>query len=125
MIDRYAFEPMKSLWRDKKKYDSWLKVELAVCEVRKELGLLDRETYDQIKKKASFSVKRINEIEKITRHDVLAFTTNVGENLGEYSRYFHQGMTSSDILDTSLSLILQEASLIIIKDIKELMRILK
>ncbi|MFA7202091.1 MAG: adenylosuccinate lyase [Candidatus Caldatribacteriota bacterium] len=125
MIDRYAFEPMKSLWCDKKKYDSWLKVELAVCEVRKELGLLDRETYDQIKKKASFSVKRINEIEKITRHDVLAFTTNVGENLGEYSRYFHQGMTSSDILDTSLSLILQEASLIIIKDIKELMRILK
>ncbi|MDD3641083.1 MAG: adenylosuccinate lyase [Atribacterota bacterium] len=125
MIDRYAFEPMKSLWCDKKKYDSWLKVELAVCEVRKELGLLDRETYDLIKKKASFSVKRINEIEKITRHDVLAFTTNVGENLGEYSRYFHQGMTSSDILDTSLSLILQEASLIIIKDIKELMRILK
>ncbi|MDD4765615.1 MAG: adenylosuccinate lyase, partial [Atribacterota bacterium] len=90
-----------------------------------ELGLLDRETYDLIKKKASSSVKRINEIEKITRHDVLAFTTNVGENLGEYSRYFHQGMTSSDILDTSLSLILQEASLIIIKDIKELMRILK
>ena len=125
MIDRYVFEPMKSLWCDKKKYDSWLKVELAVCEVRKELGLLDRETYDLIKKKASFSVKRINEIEKITRHDVLAFTTNVGENLGEYSRYFHQGMTSSDILDTSLSLILQEASLIIIKDIKELMRILK
>ncbi|MDD4765527.1 MAG: lyase family protein, partial [Atribacterota bacterium] len=112
MIDRYAFEPMKSLWCDKKKYDSWLKVELAVCEVRKELGLLDRETYDLIKKKASFSVKRINEIEKITRHDVLAFTTNVGENLREYSRYFHQGMTSSDILDTSLSLILQEASLI-------------
>jgi len=116
---------MKSVWSERKKYDSWLEVELAVCEARKDLGLLDIETYNTIKKKAKYSFYRINEIEKITRHDVLAFTTSVGENLGEYSRYFHQGLTSSDILDTSLSIILKEASRIIIEDINRVIEKIK
>jgi len=116
---------MKSVWSERKKYDSWLEVELAVCEARKDLGLLDIETYNTIKKKAKYSFYRINEIEKITRHDVLAFTTSVGENLGEYSRYFHQGLTSSDILDTSLSIILKEASKIIIEDINRVIEKIK
>ncbi len=125
MIERYSLEPMRSIWGEKKKYDSWLRVELAVCEARKELGFLDREIYDLIKEKASYSLSRINELEKITRHDVLAFTTNIGENLGEYSRYFHQGLTSSDILDTSLGILLKEASGIIIQDIHEMTHNLK
>ncbi len=125
LIERYTLEPMKSIWGEKCKYDSWLKVELAVCEARKELGLLDQDIFELIKEKANYSIDRINEIEKETRHDVLAFTTNVGENLGEYSRYFHQGLTSSDILDTSLSITLKEASFLIIKDIQEVSEKLK
>ncbi len=127
LIERYSLNPMKSLWNDKEKYDSWLKVELAVCEARKELGIIDNSTFKIIKEKSKYSIKRINEIEKITRHDVLAFTTSVGENLGDYSRYFHQGLTSSDILDTALSLVLKKVSnclvndmILIISDLKKL-----
>jgi len=125
LIERYALEPMKSIWEEEAKYSSWLKVEMAVCDARKELGLLDREIFELIKKNAKYSTERINEIEKITRHDVLAFTTNVGEYLGEYSRYFHQGLTSSDILDTSLSISLKKASGILYNDILELLEKLK
>ncbi len=112
---------MKSLWEDNQKYDYWLKVELAVCESRKELGILDEETFKIIKKKSTYSINRINELEMVMKHDVLAFVSNVGENLGEYSRYFHQGLTSSDILDTSLALTLKKSSNIIIKDIIEVL----
>ncbi|MBP8717624.1 MAG: adenylosuccinate lyase [Candidatus Atribacteria bacterium] len=125
MIDRYSLEPMKSLWEENQKYDSWLKVELAVCEARKELGILEEDTFNIIKKKSTYSIDRINELEKVMKHDVLAFVSNVGENLGEYSRYFHQGLTSSDILDTSLALILKKSSSIIIKDINEVINILR
>jgi adenylosuccinate lyase len=116
---------MKSLWEENHKYDSWLKVELAVCEARKELGILDEETFKIIKKKSTYSIDRINELEMVMKHDVLAFVSNVGENLGEYSRYFHQGLTSSDILDTSLALILKKSSDIIIKDIIEVLNKLR
>ncbi len=108
---------MRSLWEDKNKYDTWLKVELAVCEAKKELGVIDEETFHLIKKRAIYSIDRINELERLLKHDILSFTTSVGENLGEYSRYFHQGLTSSDILDTSLGIILKQASQIIITDI--------
>jgi len=125
LIKRYSLEPMKSIWKDKEKYASWLKVELAVCEVRKELGFLDQDIFELIKERANYSIDRINDIEKVTRHDVLAFTSSVGENLGEFSRYFHQGLTSSDILDTSLGILLKEASRLIIKDIQEVIEKLK
>jgi adenylosuccinate lyase len=120
LIERYALEPMNSIWQNKEKYNTWLKVEIAVCEAREELGLLEKEDLDYIKKNAKYSIDRINEIENITRHDVLAFTTNVGEYLGEYSRYFHQGLTSSDILDTSLSILLKMASKIISSDLEKI-----
>lgn len=119
MIERYSLEPMNSIWQEKEKYDTWLKVEIAVCEARHKLGLLEKKDLDFIKKNAKYSINRINEIEKITRHDVLAFTTNIGENLGDYSRYFHQGLTSSDVLDTALGLLLKNASKIIYSDIKK------
>lgn len=125
MIERYVLEPMKLIWEEESKYKKWLKVEIAVCEARKELGILDKEIFEIINKRAKFSKDRIYEIEKITRHDVLAFTTNVGEYLGGYSRYFHQGLTSSDILDTSLSIALNEASKILIKDLENIIIKLK
>ena len=101
MIDRYALLAMKNIWEEKNKYKTWLKIELLVCEALFELGKIDQEAIENIKKNARYSLARIQEIEKITQHDVLAFTTAVGENLGKYSGYFHQGLTSSDILDTS------------------------
>ncbi len=125
MIDRYSLPAMKSIWQEENKYKNWLKIELLVCEALFELGKIDRKAIENIRKKARYSVDRIQEIEKVTRHDILAFTTAVGENLGEYSRYFHQGLTSSDVLDTSLALRLKQSAEIIIEDIEKLMRALK
>jgi len=125
LIKRYSMEPMRSLWDEKNKYDIWLKVELSVCEARKVLGLLDDNTFSLIRKRAIYSIDRINELEKLLKHDVLSFTTSVGENLGEYSRYFHQGLTSSDILDTSLGIFLKNSSNILIKDIIQIIDKLK
>ena len=125
MIDRYSLPAMKSIWEEENKYKIWLKVELLVCEALFESGKIDKEAIENIRKKARYSIDRIQEIEKITRHDVLAFTTAVGENLREYSRYFHQGLTSSDVLDTSLALRLKQSAEIIIEDIENLMRAFK
>ncbi|MCK4308962.1 MAG: adenylosuccinate lyase [Candidatus Atribacteria bacterium] len=125
MIDRYSLPAMKSIWEEENKYKIWLKVELLVCEALFESGKIDKEAIENIRKKARYSIDRIQEIEKITRHDVLAFTTAVGENLEEYSRYFHQGLTSSDVLDTSLALRLKQSAEIIIEDIKNLITALK
>jgi len=125
MIDRYSLPIMKNIWEEENKYKTWLKIELLVCEALFELGKIDQEAIENIRKKARYSIDRIQEIEKVTRHDVLAFTTAVGENLREYSRYFHQGLTSSDVLDTSLALVLKQSAEIIVEDIKNLIEILK
>ena len=125
MIDRYSFPAMKNIWEEENKYKIWLKVELLACEALFELGKIDQEVIENIRKNARYSIDRIQEIEKVTRHDVLAFTTAVGENLGEYSRYFHQGLTSSDVLDTSLALMLKQSAEIIIKDIDNVLKTLK
>ena len=125
MIDRYSLSPMKNIWDEENKYKIWLKIELLVCEALFELGKIDQGAIENIRKNARYSVERIQEIERVTRHDVLAFTTAVGENLGEYSRYFHQGLTSSDILDTSLALRLKQSAEIIIRDIESLLKVLK
>ena len=125
MIDRYSLPVMKNIWEEKNKYKTWLKIELLVCEALFESGEIDKDVIENIRKNARYSLKRIQEIEKITQHDVLAFTTAVGENLGENSRYFHQGLTSSDILDTSLALMLKQSAKIIIKDIENLVKVLK
>jgi len=125
MIDRYSLPTMKNIWEEKNKYKIWLKVELFACEALFELGKIDQDAIENIRKNARYSIDRIREIEKVTRHDVLAFTTAVGENLGKYSRYFHQGLTSSDILDTSLALMLKQSAEIIIVDIDNLINALK
>lgn len=125
MIDRYALPAMKNIWQEENKYKIWLELELLACEALFQLKKINKDAIENIKKNARYSVARIQEIEKITQHDVLAFTTAVGENLGKYSRYFHQGLTSSDILDTSLALELKQSAEIIIEDIEKLIRVLK
>lgn len=125
MIDRYALPAMKNIWQEENKYKIWLELELLACEALFQLKKINKDAIENIKKNARYSLARIQEIEKITQHDVLAFTTAVGENLGKYSRYFHQGLTSSDILDTSLALELKQSAEIIIEDIERLIRVLK
>ncbi len=109
MIDRYARPEMKEIWTDDGRYARWLEVELAVCEVQAERGLIPRDALDTIRAKAAVDPVRIAEIEAKVRHDVIAFLTNVAENVGPASRFVHYGMTSSDVLDTALALQIRDA----------------
>ena len=94
MIERYSLKEMKEIWELESKFNFYLQVELAVCEAYNEIGKISDEDLDTIKKRASFSVERIDEMEKEVGHDVIAFLTNVNENVGEASRFIHMGMTS-------------------------------
>lgn len=125
MIDRYSLEKMKSIWSEENKFRKWLEVELAACEAWKTLGKIPDTAFKKIKKDAKFSVKRISEIEKTVDHDVIAFLTNVAEHVGPDSRFIHMGMTSSDVVDTSLSLLMRESAQLIIADIKDCIRALR
>src|SRR5437667_11527140 len=108
MIDRYTLPEMGALWSEETKFQKWLEVEIAVCEVHAEMGTIPREALEQIKTRAKFSVARINEIEKTTDHDVIAFTTNLAESIGDAARFVHYGLTSSDVVDTANALLLRE-----------------
>jgi len=125
MIARYTRPEMGNIWSDENRYRTWLKVELAACEAQEKLGRIPANVVDDIKSKVNFSVERISEIEAEVKHDVIAFLTNVAEYVGPNARYIHLGMTSSDLLDTSLALLVKEASAIIEKDIINLLEILK
>lgn len=124
MIDRYTLPEMRRIWSDQFKYETWLKVEILATEARVNMGQVPPEDLAVIRKKAAFSVDRINEIENTTHHDVIAFLTNVNENIGAESRHLHFGMTSSDVLDTALSYQIKEASHIIHKKVDELIEVL-
>lgn len=119
MIPRYTEKEMGAIWTDEKKYATWLKVEILACEAMNKQGLVPDADLQRIKKRAKFDVGRIDEIESEVKHDVIAFLTNVAEYVGPSSRYIHRGLTSSDILDTSLSVLMVEAIDILIKDVKE------
>ena len=125
MIERYNTPEMKKVWSDQNKYKTWLKVEIAVSEVLCEMDLVPKKSLEIIKKKADFSIDRILEIEKETRHDVIAFLTNLAENIGPDSRFIHMGMTSSDLLDTSLALLCQDSAKIIRKKIVDFHKVLR
>ena len=125
MIARYTRPEMGKIWTVENKYTKWLEVELGVCEAWSEIGEIPKEAVRRLKKKARFDVDRIDEIEKTVKHDVIAFLTSVAESAGQDSRFIHKGLTSSDIVDTALSLLLKEASDLIITDIKEMMAVLK
>lgn len=109
MIERYTLPEMKRIWSEENKYQKWLDVEIYACEAMAELGKIPKEAVEAIKQKADFSVERILEIEKVVRHDVIAFTTCVAEYVGEESKYIHMGLTSSDVVDTALSVRMKEA----------------
>ena len=125
MIDRYSREEMKKIWELDSKFKYYLDVELAVCKAYNQVGQIPDSALLDIIEKASFSVGRIEEIEREVHHDVIAFLTNVNENVGENSRYIHMGMTSSDVIDTALALQMQDAGKIILKDLDILLETLK
>ncbi len=116
---------MGALWEPENRYKKWLDVEIAACEAWAELGEIPKDALAIIKEKAAFDTARIDEIEKTIKHDVIAFLTSVAEFIGPESRFVHKGLTSSDIVDTALSLLMREAADIIIGDIKELMEVVK
>lgn len=125
MIDRYAREEMKKIWDMNSKFQYYLDVEIAVAQAYAELGKFPQKDIDELKKKAKFDLKRIDEIEAEVRHDVIAFLTCVNESLGELAKYMHVGMTSSDVIDTAFALQIQDSGKIIIKDLDETIQALK
>ncbi|MDZ7263725.1 MAG: adenylosuccinate lyase [candidate division KSB1 bacterium] len=120
MIERYSRPRMAAIWTDENKFQKWLEVEICVCEVQAELGLIPTAAVEQIRTRAQFNKQRILDIEREVKHDVIAFLTNVGENVGDAARYIHLGMTSSDLLDTAMALLLREAGEIILEDMAQL-----
>src|SRR5437016_2486724 len=125
MINRYTLPEMGALWSEATKFQKWLDVEIAVCEVHAEMGVIPREALEEIKTKAKFSVERINEIEKTTDHDVIAFTTNLAESIGDAARFVHYGLTSSDVVDTANALLLRDACDLLLEKIDALLPVLK
>src|SRR4029453_9643914 len=116
---------MGNIWEDQNKYQRWLDVELAATEVLAAEGIVPKEAAAEIKSKAAFSVDRINAIEAEVKHDLIAFTSSVAEYVGPASRYFHFGLTSSDVLDTAMALQVAEASAIILEGLLRLVEVLK
>src|SRR5438874_10894654 len=125
MIERYTLPDMGALWSEETKFQKWLDVEIAVCEVHAEMGTIPRQALQQIKTRAKFSVDRIHEIEKTTDHDVIAFTTNLPESICDATRFDHYGLSSSDVVDTANALLLRDACDILLKKIDVLLPVLK
>ena len=125
MVERYARKEMSEKWSLQAKYDAWLKVELAAVKAWNKLGLISDCDKDKILQNASFKIERIDEIEKTTKHDVIAFLTSVSESLGQESRFVHYGMTSSDCIDTAVSLQIKESMELIIEDVQNLKAAIK
>ncbi|MBC7930740.1 MAG: adenylosuccinate lyase [Rubrivivax sp.] len=125
MISRYTLPEMGALWSEQNKFQKWLDVEVAVCEVHAEMGTIPSEAVGEIKERAAFSVERIREIERTTDHDVIAFTTALAESIGESSRFVHYGLTSSDVVDTANALLLRDACDLLLQKMDALADVLK
>src|SRR5829696_7911469 len=125
MIERYTLPEMGALWSEQNKFQKWLDVEVAVCEVHAEMGTIPREAVEEIKARASFTVERIREIERTTDHDVIAFTTALAEQIGEASRFVHYGLTSSDVVDTANALLLRDSCDLLLTKADALLEVLK
>ncbi len=110
MIERYTLPEMGKVWDESNRFQCMLDVEIFACEAMVDLGLIPKAAYIQIKEKAAFDIRRIKEIEEVTKHDVIAFLTNVGENVGDSAKYIHMGLTSSDVLDTALSVQMKQSA---------------
>lgn len=125
MVERYSREIMAKKWDMQAKYDAWLKVELAAVKAWNKLGLINDTDCEKILKNAKFDIARIDEIEKTTKHDVIAFLTSVSESLGEESRFVHYAMTSSDCIDTAVALQMKESLDLILEDVSLLLEVIK
>ncbi len=125
MVERYARKEMSSKWTQEARYAAWLEVEKAAVKAWNKIGLIPDEDCNKIVKNATFSVERIEEIEAVTKHDLIAFNTSVSESLGKESRWFHYGMTSSDAVDTGVAIQMRDSLKLIIKDVKMLMKSIK
>jgi len=125
MIDRYSLSKMSRIWSDEHKMEIMLKIEVLACEAMSKIGLIPKAAMEKIRKNAKFDIDEVRRIEERTKHDVVAFIQNVGQNLGSDAQYLHMGLTSSDLLDTSLSMQCVEASDILIADIKKLSAVIK
>jgi adenylosuccinate lyase len=125
MIERYTRPEMGNIWTEKNRFNAWLEVEILACEAWSELGVIPKEDVKLLRENATFDVDRINEIEKDTRHDVVAFTRAVSETLGEERKWVHYGLTSTDVVDTALSYVIKQANDILSKDLNNFVEILK
>ena len=124
MIDRYTLPEMSAIWTDQRKYEIWLEIETLACEAQAEIGVIPKEDAQTIRAKGRFELGEILEIEKRTNHDVIAFLENVASYVGPACRWMHQGMTSSDVLDTTLAVQMAQASDILLKDLRDLREVL-
>ena len=125
MISRYTLPRMRDVWSEENRFKKMAEIELLACEAMAKYGIIPKKAYSNIKDKLKFDVDRIKEIEKETNHDVVAFIINLSENIGEDAKYLHKGLTSSDVLDTSLSVMMVEAADIIIDDLNKLNAMLR
>jgi len=125
MIERYSRKEMVQIWSPEEKFKIWFEIEAHACDALAKLGVIPKKSAEKIWEKGNFDIKKIDEIEKTTKHDVIAFLTNLSEYIGEDARFVHQGMTSSDVLDTTLSVQLQKASNILLNDIQKLLNALE
>ena len=125
MIERYARKEIKKIWEDHNKYSIWLKIELAAAEAMEKLNLIPKGVVKKVKSKAKINVNRILQIEDKVKHDVIAFLTSITEKAGTPAKYLHKGMTSSDVLDTCFNLQLKQSGEILLKDLSELLIVLK
>ena len=125
MIERYSLPEMSELWSEQRKLETWLEVELAIVGALADLAIIPKAAATRISKKARFDIDRFREIERVTKHDVLSFVECVGEVLGPDSRYFHMGITSSDVLDTSLAILIRDAARLVIAELEKVSRALR
>ena len=125
MISRYSRKELVDIWSEENKYKIWLEVEIAAAQAMEKLGQIPKGVSSTVRKKAKINVKRIHQIEGQVKHDVIAFLTSVTEKAGIKARYLHQGMTSSDVLDTSFNIQLVQSGKIILKDLEQILKVLK
>lgn len=124
MIERYSRDEMSSIWTDQNRYEAWLEVEILACEAWSELGYITKEDVKKIRENAKVNVERAKEIEQETRHDVVAFTRQVSETLGDERKWVHYGLTSTDVVDTALSYVIKQANEILEKDLERFIDVL-
>ena len=125
MIDRYSRKELKDIWSEENKYKIWLAVEIAAAEAMEKYKIIPKGVSSAVKKKGKIRVKRIHDIESKVKHDVIAFLTSITEQVGIKARYLHQGMTSSDVLDTTFNIQLVQSGKILLKDLDKILLVLK